>query len=201
MGGMDAPKCIVLTGGPGGGKSTLMRELRSEDPDAKQWLMLPEIAPIVFTTGMDARCKTFQRAVVRFQLAFEEVCTKAATAGQVVLCHRGTLDALAYWLSQGWIEEEFFSMSGMDRREHFDRYAGVLHMQTTAINAKEHYLRWPDARRCESPEDAAEIDELCSIAWAGHPRYSIIENQCGGWEQKSKLAHAFLGDLLCVDCD
>ena len=77
MGGMDTPQCIVLTGGPGGGKSTLMRELRSEDPDAKLWLMLPEIAPIVFTTGMDARCKTFQ-------LTFDNVCPSSVVIETVL---------------------------------------------------------------------------------------------------------------------
>ncbi len=37
---MGRAPVIVLTGGPGGGKSTLMRELRAEDLYARRWLLI-----------------------------------------------------------------------------------------------------------------------------------------------------------------
>ena len=36
----------MLTGGPGGGKSALMAELRAADPCAERWLLMPEAAPL-----------------------------------------------------------------------------------------------------------------------------------------------------------
>ncbi|MDQ3813065.1 MAG: DUF4329 domain-containing protein [Armatimonadota bacterium] len=42
----------MLTGGPGGDKSTLMRELREADPHARHWLLVPEAAPLLFQAGL-----------------------------------------------------------------------------------------------------------------------------------------------------
>jgi hypothetical protein len=70
---------IALTGGPGGGKSTLMRELRSEDPRARRWILIPEAAPLLFQAGLDASEKSFQLAVVRLQMAMEDSCAEASS--------------------------------------------------------------------------------------------------------------------------
>jgi hypothetical protein len=108
--------------------------------------------------------------------------------GKVLVCHRGTLDPLAYWLRNGWDEKEFFAYTGMSREEHFRRYFGVLHLQTAAINAETHYRRWPDAHRPETLAQAAEIDRLCARAWSGHPRYVLIDNTDRDWLDKSRAA-------------
>jgi hypothetical protein len=187
---------IVLTGGPGGGKSALMRELRAEDPHAQRWILVPEAAPLLFRAGLDGREKSFQRAVVRLQMALEDVCAEAARPGQVLVCHRGTLDPLAYWLRNGWDEREFFACVEMSREELFARYLGVLHLQTTAIGAEVHYRRFPDAHRPETPEQAVEVDRLCAQAWSGHPRYVLIDNICKDWNTKSSLACSVLAQCL-----
>lgn len=189
---MGRVPAIVLTGGPGGGKSTLMRELRAEDPHAKRWLLAPEAAPLLFQAGLGAREKSFQRAVVRPQMALEEICMETASPGQVLVCHCGTLDPLAYWLRNGWDEKEFFSLTHMSREEHFRRYFGVIHLQTAAIGAEAHYRRWPDAHRPETLAQAAETDRLCAHAWSAHPRYVLIENTDQDWPDKARAAHDLL---------
>jgi hypothetical protein len=50
--------------------------------------------------------------VVQLQIALEDACAEAAKPHQVLLCHRGTLDALAYWLRNGWDEGKFFAATG-----------------------------------------------------------------------------------------
>jgi len=185
--------CIVLTGGPGGGKTTLMRQLRAQDPQAKRWLLVPEAAPLLFQVGLNGRDRRFQRAVVCLQIALEQSCREAACSGQVLVCHRGTLDSLAYWLHNGWQEQEFFVMTGMSQEDHLCRYAGVIHLQTTAIEAEAYYHRWPEAHRPETVAQAAELDRLCAYAWSKHPRYILIENAGRTWEEKTKVICAMLG--------
>ena len=48
----DAVPRLVLTGGPGGGKTTLMETLRAE---GDRWLLVPEAAPLLFRAGLDGR--------------------------------------------------------------------------------------------------------------------------------------------------
>jgi hypothetical protein len=189
------PPIIVLTGGPGGGETTLMRELRAEDPDCRQWVLVPEAAPLLFQAGLSASNKAFQAAVVRLQLTLEEACALAAPPGAALVCHRGVLDPLAYWLMVGWEEEEFFPCAGFKRAELLARYTSVLHLQTTAIGAEAFYLRWPDAHRPETAEQAAGIDRSCLRAWDGHHRHVVLENGAGGWEEKSRRAHQALDDF------
>jgi predicted ATPase len=205
-GGKLAPPCtrstnvsclrIVLTGGPGGGKTTLMDELRTENRYTQCWILVPEAAPLLFRAGFGANKLNFQRAVVHLQMTLEEVCAEMAAPDQTLICHRGTLDALAYWLRNGWDEAAFFAWTRMSREDHFRRYHGVVHLQTAAIGAESYYHRWPEAHRPETIEQAAEIDRLCACAWNQHPRYSLIDNSRRDWSSKAQVAHDTLAAWL-----
>lgn len=191
--------CFVLTGGPGGGKSALMAELRAADPFAQRWLLVPEAAPLLFQAGLDAREQRFQVAVVRLQLALEAGCAQAAHPGQVLVCHRGALDALAYWRRNGWQEADFFALTATLREEYLRRYRGVIHLQTAAIGAEPHYRRVPEAHRPETPAQAAQIDALCAAAWRAHPGYVLIANEGRDWSVKARAAHDLLDSWLSIE--
>lgn len=83
--------------------------------------------------------------MVDLQTAIEDGIGRALGQedARMVLCHRGSLDPLAYWLDRGWPEEEFFAYTRSRRADHFRRYAAVLHLVTTADGAEESYRRWP----------------------------------------------------------
>jgi hypothetical protein len=74
--------------------------------------------------------------VVRLQMALEETCARAADLSATVVCHRGTLDLLAYWLRKAW-DEGKFSIE-ISRGEHHRHYLGVIRLQTVAIGAELH---------------------------------------------------------------
>jgi len=170
--------------------------LRAQDPHARRWLLVPEAAPLLFQAGLDGREKRFQRAVVHLQIALEQSCREAACPGQVLVCHHGTLDPLAYWLRNGWEEQEFFTLLDMKQEEYFRRYAGVMHLQTAAIGAEAYYHRWPKAHRPETVAQAAELDRLCAYVWSKHPCYILIENSGRTWEEKAWKARTVLTDWL-----
>jgi hypothetical protein len=193
---MNRPLAIVLTGGPGGGKTTLIDELCTDPSANKNWISVPEAGPLLFRAGLDARQKSFERATVRLQIALEESISQAASPHQVLLCHRGTLDPLAYWLRNGWLETEFFSFTGMTREQHHRRYFGVIHLQTAAIGASEFYHRWPDSHRPETIEQAAAIDRLCCRVWQDHPRYFLIDNTHRNWPDKGRAAREVMARWL-----
>ena len=95
------PKRIVITGGPGAGKTAVL-ELARQDLCAHVEV-LPESARILFAGGFprrkeDVARRAAQRAIYHVQNELEELGAASANIG-TLLCDRGTLDGLAYWPS------------------------------------------------------------------------------------------------------
>src|SRR5690349_6881977 len=91
---------IVLTGGPGAGKTATLELIRRASfCDHVQ--ILPEAAGIVFgggfprATQIGAR-KAAQRAIFHVQRELEEAAAAVDNAA-IILCDRGTIDGAAYW--------------------------------------------------------------------------------------------------------
>lgn len=191
---------IALTGGPCGGKSALLEGLRHDPAFAGRFVSLnQDWFPF---HGIPPRDPLFQRLVVFSQAAMEEAVHDALGNGdsRPLLTHRGTLDPLAYWLLQGWGEREFFAFTGTTRGEHYRRYAAVVHLVTAADGAQEHYARYPDNPRTETPEEAICLDRLLGQIWGSHPGYLQISNSGRQWEDKAREAKAFLLDLCLSEC-
>jgi hypothetical protein len=189
---------IVLTGGPGGGKTTLIQEL-AEDPAWRgRFLALPEAIHVAGQVGISPRQRLFQRLMVETQRALEDAVARTLDADdrRVLLCHRGTLDPLAYWLDRGWPEDEFYAYTGTTRRWHYDRYHAILHLVTAADGAPAHYRRWPEAHRPEPVADAVRLDRLLHQAWRGHPRYYRIDNEERDWAAKAQAARHILSTWI-----
>ena len=78
-------------------------------------------------------------------------------------------------------------MTGTTVEEHYRRYDLVLHLESAAVRAAEGYVRWPEAHRPESIEQAVRLDFLLGGLWSNHPRYVRIE---GTQDVESKLSEA-----------
>lgn len=89
---------VVLTGGPGAGKTAVLELVRQSFCEHVK--VLPEAAGVVFGGGFpredDAECKrAAQRAIFHVQRELENAGDSHNPT--IVLCDRGTLDGLAYW--------------------------------------------------------------------------------------------------------
>ena len=188
----------MLTGGPGGGKSTFMEEMRRDAGWSDRIVYVPESILIVGRTGISVREQRFQQVMVNMQMAIEDALLRALEPREcgAVICHRGSLDPLAYWLDRGWSEEEFFIYTDTTLAQHYERYHAVIHLVTAADGATTHYARWPEASRRETAEEAVRLDRLLHQVWRGHPRYYRVDNEGRDWRAKSEAAQLILARLL-----
>jgi predicted ATPase len=162
-------RLIVLTGGPGAGKTAVLELIRLFF--CEHIKVLPESAGIVFGGGFPRldRAKgrrAAQRAIFYVQRELEESAGDDNAA--VVLCDRGTIDGAAYWPGP----DDLFSTVGTTLAEQLKRYHAVLHLRVP--NARSGYNR-ENPLRIESDVEAAVIDERIAKVWAGHPRQLLVE--------------------------
>ncbi len=175
-------KVIVLTGGPGGGKTTLIKELCTIPEYANHIISLPEAVFYALQTGISPIEPVFQRLMVEIQSGMEDAVA-TCFPDKIILCHRGTLDPIAYWLNAGRPETDFYTLTNTSQQQHYDRYTAVIHLQTAAVNAQSAYQYYPNAHRGEPPDKAARLDELLYEVWRDHPRYHFIKSS-PDWEEK-----------------
>lgn len=184
------PRRVVLTGGPGAGKTAVL-ELARRDlcPHVE---VLPESASILFgggfpRDGSDAVKKGAQRAIYHVQVELERIAAWRADA-IVALCDRGTLDALAYWPGP-W--DDFFHDLGTSMPAELARYAAVIHLRVPEDAGS--YRK--NAIRRESHREALEIDASLLEVWSHHPRRVVIEAN-GDFLVKARSALRAIGDEL-----
>lgn len=189
---------IVLTGGPGGGKSTLIEELRRDSIWASRFVSLPETVHYARFVNVSPDERLFQRVMVQLQMAIEEGLDRALGLAdpRPIICHRGSLDPLAFWQQRNWPEKEFYEFTGTHIDEHYLRYTAVIHLVTAADGAVQAYARWPDAHRPEEVEEAIRIDRWLQQAWSNHPHYFRLDNEGRDWAAKSQEARNILTGLL-----
>ena len=191
---MTTPKRIVLTGGPGAGKTAVLEMARGHF--CSHVAVLPEAASVVFGGGFPrhtdpVRRAAAQRAIYHVQDELEHVAL--ATAGvEVVLCDRGTLDALAYWPAP-W--ETFFADLHTTLEEELRRYDIVIHLRTPTRRNGYH----KDALRIEPAKEAEAIDERLLEVWKDHPHRVIVDSTTS-FLDKAKRTLGIITELLPADC-
>jgi predicted ATPase len=179
-------KRIVLTGGPGAGKTAVLELVRQYF--CRHVMVLPEAAGILFGGGFPrgtpvAERAAAQRAIYHVQRELEEVAESRDEAA-IVLCDRGTIDGEAYWPGPG----SLFPAVGSTREAELARYDAVLHLRTPPAGA---YNNHTNPLRIETAAEAARVDERILEAWAGHPRRLFIPSQ----PDFMRKAHEALGLL------
>lgn len=165
------PLRIVLTGGPGGGKTTAADLFRREIGD--EVVIVPESATTLFAGGFprshdDHAQRSTQRAIFEVQRSLEDI-QAADFPDRVLLCDRGTVDGGAYWPDG---VDEFFQLMGTTRDAELARYDAVLFFETAAVG--DVRIEGGNRYRVESNAEAIELDGRLRDIWSVHPRFFLI---------------------------
>ncbi len=165
---------IVLTGGPGGGKTTAADLFRREI--GERVVIVPEAATLVFSGGFP-RCTepgaiiASQRAIFHVQRNLEDV-QSAQYPERILLCDRGTVDGAAYW--PGSDPDEFFTAQGTTLGHELARYDGVIFFESAAVGGMS--IEGGNPIRNESLDEAVVLDTKLRALWSQHPRFIVVRH-------------------------
>ena len=177
---------IVLTGGPCGGKTTALSivadRLRSH---GLQVFTVPENATLFSNAGAGfpvdshkAHQLTWETSRMLSQMQMEDTFFQIALSSgkpTVIVMDRGVLDAKAYLDEESW--DTTLAEMGWNEDAFLDRYDLVVHLVTTAVGARKHYVN--TVYRHETPSEAAALDKKIQTVWRNHRCRHEIDNSTG----------------------
>ena len=182
-------KLIVLTGGPGAGKTAILELFRQTF--CSHVKVLPEAAGILFAGGFPRGetpelLRAAQRAIFYVQRELEDLGDDGNPA--VVLCDRGTVDGAAYWPGPA----DLWSSVGTTLEEQLARYEAVIHLRTPMADGGYNHR---NPLRTESAASAAVIDARLAEIWAHHPRRFVVEPSADFFEKAARAIDILRGEL------
>ncbi len=165
---------IVLTGGPGGGKTTAVDMFRREI--GERVVIVPEAATMMFMGGFPRYEEEYavhaaQRAIYHVQQNLEDV-QAAEYPGRILLCDRGTIDGSAYWPGPS---AGFFDAMDTTLERELARYDGVIFFESAAVGGMS--IEGGNPARLESIGKAAELDAELRAVWSQHPNFRLVPHQ------------------------
>lgn len=165
------PPRVVLTGGPGGGKTTAADLFRREIGD--RVIVVPEAATLLFSGGFprlfDAdSTRSSQCAIYHVQRNLEDI-QSAQFPDRVLLCDRGTVDGGAYWHDG---PDDFYEAVQSSHAAELARYDAVIFFETAAAGG--HGFESENRFRTESQQEAVDLDRRLREQWQPHPRFTLI---------------------------
>lgn len=171
-----SPHCcrIVLTGGPGGGKTTATDFFRREI--GQRVVVVPEAATILFQGGFprsrQAKALRFaQTTIFGMQRNLEDV-QATLYPDRTLLCDRGTIDGAAYWPGTS---RDYFDAVGTTFERELRRYAAVIFFETAAVGGAS--IEGGNPVRIETLSEAVALDRRLRRLWSQHPRFILIPHE------------------------
>lgn len=165
---------IVLTGGPGAGKSVISKRLAIDHPSL--FIRVPEAATQVYhdlqtrwdKLDLPGR-RDVQRAIFHLQVRQENELANSFPH-HLLLLDRGTIDGAAYWPDG---PADYWQDLGTDHACELARYDAVIWLQTSAVLGI-YDGDASNACRFEDPLAAIASGNLLERLWAEHPHFLKI---------------------------
>ena len=184
-----ATRLVVLTGGPGAGKTAVLEMVKKVL--GEHVVILPESAGIIFGGGFwrlespSAKIVS-QKVIFHVQREMENLVPNEKKWA-MALCDRGTLDGLAYW-PEG--EHNFWESTNTSLKNEYNHYLTVIHLRSpTDVFGYNHV----NPLRIESATQALAIDEKICRVWSEYPNYHQIKPR-SNFLEKANLAIELIGN-------
>lgn len=161
----------MVTGGPGGGKTTAADLFRREI--GERVVLVPEAATLLFSGGFPRveepnAQRAAQRAIYHVQKNLEEV-QRARYPDRILLCDRGTVDGAAYWPGG---PVGFYEAVGTTEADELARYDAVIFFESAAVGGLT--FEGGNPIRIESNQEALELDRRLRQIWSKHRRLVVV---------------------------
>jgi predicted ATPase len=160
---------VAITGGPSGGKTTLIEALKKEL--GTQCAVVPEAASILYRGGfprhkISEAIVHAQKAIYYTQRELEDMISLLSQKSLIV-CDRGSLDSVAYWPKDA---EDFYKALDTSKDLECARYDWVIHLDTASADTYDT----SNPIRTETFQEAFDLNQKIRHAWEGHPRRVVI---------------------------
>ena len=186
------PAKIVLTGGPGAGKTIVAQAIAARR--SERIILVPEAATQVYAMlntrwdrlDLEGR-REVQRRIYQVQLE-QEGRVAAAHPDKALLLDRGTIDGAAYWPDG---PDDYWRDLGTNLADELARYDHVIWLETSAVlgaydGDESNFCRFEDAA------GAIRSGELLKQLWSGHPRLQLV-SAYGALADKVAAVEAAIG--------
>lgn len=152
---------IVITGGPGSGKTIFFEKLK-QDVAFSGFLFFDELARQILTENPQIRHDqtAFHREIYNRQVARETAAGKRS-----FVTDRGTVDTFAF-------HPETVTEVNTTLEQEYKRYTGVIQLGSAAGLGHAFYCR--DEIRQETVAEALQIEAAIRSVWGQHPNYTFL---------------------------
>lgn len=168
-------RSVVLTGGPGAGKSALSAHFARRFPH--RFVPVPEAATQVYALrktrwdklDADGR-REVQRHIYRLQLQQEQTLRQAHPE-RILLLDRGTVDGAAYWPDG---PADYWQALGTSAQAELQRYDQVIWLQSSAAIG---VYDGSHSNACRFEDAAAALDcgQRLRQVWQAHRHFHAVE--------------------------
>ncbi len=196
---------ILITGGPGAGKTESKRFLQEAlNVRGYHALFIPETATELIGAGISASTvgsRSYQTEQLIKQILKEKAAMNKAKAlisqnsstRPVLIFDRGTLDGIA-WSGQ----EEFDAIlqsQKLNMAELVLDYDAIFHMESAGCRLDENYDQSNNPARIASPKEACRLDHILRNVYRSNPEWHFIESDADIQKKMSNLSTQILAFL------
>ena len=178
-------KKVVLTGGPGSGKTTVLNKIKdSFNSRNVKVVVVGETATEVINSGIKSFGEDkidivdFQELILSLQLSKERIFDRAIefysdrypSKDILVIYDRGVIDNKAFINDQEFVEV----MNRVDKSNNYSLLLNNYDLIIDLVSAKEFYTTQNNEARSEDVDNALKLGNDTLKSWLGHPKLKII---------------------------